>query len=249
MVEAGVAVPCMARGFRSLFEGSADVAQHPFTMTQQTQPRFDISQVDALLRGKESPRPLGEFASHSRKNDHGLKRMPIWPTRRAGRACCMACQRSCSLLPQFINRVLRFGLIHEAARALDVAPSTAFRWRHRFLAQAQGVKAQSLRASPKPMRPSSLGRSDKAQLLAVLQPMLAPDVVLCTDGSSALAAAARHIGVEAPGAQHDLRPARARALARPERQCVSRPAQRMDASLPRRGHLVPRQLPRLVPGT
>ena len=31
-------------------------------MTQQTQPRFDISQVDALLRGKELPRPLGEFA-------------------------------------------------------------------------------------------------------------------------------------------------------------------------------------------
>ena len=40
-----------------------------------------------------------------------------------------------------------------------------------------------------------LGRSDKAQLTAVLTPVLAPDVVLCTDGSSALAAAARHIGL------------------------------------------------------
>jgi len=133
--------------------------------------------------------------------------------------------------------------IHEAARSLGVAPSTAFRWRHRFLAQGQNAKAGSLRGvaeadetfilrSSKGQRPTGrqsrhrggksstrgtsddhvpvlvlrdrsgattdfiLGRSDKAQLIAVLQPVLAPDVVLCTDGSSALAAAARHIGVE-----------------------------------------------------
>jgi len=141
-------------------------------------------------------------------------------------------------------QVLSQGLsIHAAAQALDVAPSTAFRWRHRFLAQAQRVKAGSLMGiaeadetfilrSSKGQRPTGrrsrrrggksctrgtsddhvpvlvvrdrsgastdfiLGRSDKAQLITVLQPVLARDVVLCTDGSSALAAAARHIGVE-----------------------------------------------------
>lgn len=141
-------------------------------------------------------------------------------------------------------QVLSQGLsIHAAAQALDVAPSTAFRWRHRFLAQAQRVKADSLMGiaeadetfilrSSKGQRPTGrrsrrrggksstrgtsddhvpvlvvrdrsgastdfiLGRSDKAQLIAVLQPVLARDVVLCTDGSSALGAAARHIGVE-----------------------------------------------------
>ena len=140
-------------------------------------------------------------------------------------------------------QVLSQGLsIHAAAVALDVAPSTAFRWRHRFLAQGQRVKADSLIGiaeadetfilrSCKGQRPTGrsrrrggksstrgtgddhvpvlvvrdrsgastdfiLGRSDKEQLIAVLRPVLAPDVVLCTDGSSALAAAARHIGVE-----------------------------------------------------
>lgn len=41
--------------------------------------------------------------------------------------------------------VLRQGLsVHQAAHTLKVAPSTAFRWRHRFLQLAQGVKAQVL---------------------------------------------------------------------------------------------------------
>ena len=140
-------------------------------------------------------------------------------------------------------QVLSQGLsIHEAARKLDVAPSTAFRWRHRFLALAQDAKAASLtgiveadetfvlrsskgqrRIGRQPRRRGGksstrgtgddhvpvlvvrdrsgastdfiLGRSDKTQLTAVLTPVLAPDVVLCTDGSSALAAAARHIGL------------------------------------------------------
>ena len=37
---------------------------------------------------------------------------------------------------------------------------------------------------------------DTAHLAAVLEPVLAADAALCTDGSGALAAAARHIGVE-----------------------------------------------------
>lgn len=41
--------------------------------------------------------------------------------------------------------VLRQGLsVHQAADTLAVAPSTAFRWRHRFLQLAQGVKARLL---------------------------------------------------------------------------------------------------------
>lgn len=41
--------------------------------------------------------------------------------------------------------VLRQGLsVHQAASALDVAPSTAFRWRHRFLRLAQSAKALEL---------------------------------------------------------------------------------------------------------
>lgn len=41
--------------------------------------------------------------------------------------------------------VLRQGLsVHQAADTLAVAPSTAFRWRHRFLQLAQGVKARVL---------------------------------------------------------------------------------------------------------
>jgi len=42
-------------------------------------------------------------------------------------------------------QVLREGLsVHQSAAALAVAPSTAFRWRHRFLQLAQGVKARVL---------------------------------------------------------------------------------------------------------
>ncbi len=142
------------------------------------------------------------------------------------------------------SQVLSEGLsVHAAARRLRVAPSTGFRWRHRFLAQAQAVKARVLmgiaeadetfvlrsnkgqhgisrqarrRGGKSSTRGTSddhvpvlvvrdrsgactdfmLSRSDKAQLTAALAPVLAQDVVLCTDGSSAMALAARQIGVE-----------------------------------------------------
>ncbi len=141
-------------------------------------------------------------------------------------------------------QVLSEGLsVKATATQLQVARSTAFRWRHRFLAQAQTVKARVLlgiaeadetfilrshkgehdlprkarrRGGKSSTRGTSddhvpvlvardrsgactdflLGRSDKAQLVAALTPVLSPDVVLCTDGSSAMAAAARHLGVE-----------------------------------------------------
>lgn len=141
-------------------------------------------------------------------------------------------------------QVLSEGLsVKAAAQQLQVARSTAFRWRHRFLAQAQTIKTQTLRGIAEAdetfilrshkgqhglerkarrrggksstrgtsddhvpvlvVRDRSggctdclLGRSDKVQLTAALTPVLSPDTVLCTDGSSAMAAAARLIGVE-----------------------------------------------------
>lgn len=137
--------------------------------------------------------------------------------------------------------------ITKAAQQLEVARSTAFRWRHRFLALPHLIKAGQLdgiveadetcllksckgqrgvrRELGRPARArggraSKRGMSseqdivlvvrdrsgactdqvvqslDTAHLAAVLQPVLACDAVLCTDGSSALAAAARHLGIE-----------------------------------------------------
>jgi transposase-like protein len=160
-------------------------------------------------------------------------------------------------------QVLIDGLsITKAAQQLEVARSTAFRWRHRFLALPHHVKAghfsgiveadetcllksckgrrpelrkQGRKARKRGGRATLRGMStehdvvlvvrdrsgacadqivqalDTAHLAAVLQPALAADAVLCTDGSPALAAAARHIGVEhhainASAGQHALGP-------------------------------------------
>lgn len=137
--------------------------------------------------------------------------------------------------------------ITKASERLQVARSTAFRWRHRFLALPQHVKAarvdgiveadetcwlksfkgqrQVRLAAGRPPRARGgratkrgmsneqdvvlvvrdrcgactdqiVGKLDTAHLAAVLLPVLAGDAVLCTDGSGALAAAARFIGVE-----------------------------------------------------
>ena len=137
--------------------------------------------------------------------------------------------------------------ITKAAQQLEVARSTAFRWRHRFLALPQALKATALdgiaeadetcilksckgqrallrmtarkarrRGGRATLRGMSLEHDvvlvvrdrsgattdqivqalDTAHLAAVLQPLLPSDAVLCTDGSPALAAAARHIGIE-----------------------------------------------------
>jgi len=137
--------------------------------------------------------------------------------------------------------------ITKVAERLDVARSTAFRWRHRFLTlphhvrpgmlagiaeadetcwlksnkgQCAKVRALQRQARRRGGRATQRGMThehdivlvvrdrsggctdqivkelDTAHLAAVLQPLLAADAVLCTDGSAALAAAARHIGVE-----------------------------------------------------
>ncbi len=128
-----------------------------------------------------------------------------------------------------------------------MARSTAFRWRHRFLALPHHLKSghlsgiveadetcmlKSCKGQPgrrRQLRRKPRGRGgcatirgvseqhdvvlvvrdrsgagtdqivaapDTAHLAAVLQPVLAADAVLCTDGSPALAAAARHLEVE-----------------------------------------------------
>lgn len=139
--------------------------------------------------------------------------------------------------------VLRDGVtITQAAARLNVARSTAFRWRHRFMVLPKTVQAQALRGiaeadetfflrsnkgqrklDRKPRkrggsarkrglskeqvpvlvaRDRSGGTADfileadgKANIIAALKPILASDAILCTDGSSVLAAATKAIGV------------------------------------------------------
>lgn len=139
---------------------------------------------------------------------------------------------------------LRDGLtLHKVADRLNIAVSTAHRWRHRFLSLPKAVKAQALvgiaeadetfflrsakgqrkglgrlarkrggKASKRGLSSEQvpvlvardragstadfiLGADDAPHVVAALQPLLAKDVILCTDGSKALATAARTMGV------------------------------------------------------
>ena len=140
---------------------------------------------------------------------------------------------------------LRDGLtLRQVSEHLDVAQSTAFRWRHRFLALPQTVQAQALigiaeadetyflrsnkgqrHRLDRPARKrggKAKRRGLSAELVPVLiardrsghtanfvlesvtaqairttlRPLLPADTVLCTDGGTALAAAARQLDVE-----------------------------------------------------
>lgn len=133
--------------------------------------------------------------------------------------------------------------VHKAAKQLRVAPSTAFRWRHRFLKLPQDLKAlmlhgvaeidetyelRSYKGQRVPARisrrrggkASTRGMSREhvpvlvardrsgattdfvlevaniAQVSAVLRPVLADDLIVCTDGSATLASVAKALGVE-----------------------------------------------------
>ena len=140
---------------------------------------------------------------------------------------------------------LRDGLsLRQASERLHVAQSTAFRWRHRFLALPQTVQARTLigiaeadeayflrsckgqrRGIGRPSRkrggkaakrglsseqvPVLIAR-DRAgstanfvlesvsaqEISKTFRPILPADTVLCTDGGTALAAAARHLEIE-----------------------------------------------------
>ena len=138
--------------------------------------------------------------------------------------------------------VLARGLIVRLASAeMGVAPSTAFRWRHRFLQLAQPVKAPALTGvveadetyflrSSKGQRPGRTPRKrggrasrkdrgedlipvlvardrsgatadflleavSKVCLSEVLKPRVNADAILCTDGSAAMAATAKELGL------------------------------------------------------
>lgn len=140
--------------------------------------------------------------------------------------------------------VLRDGVtITKAAETLGVARSTAFRWRHRFLALPKTIQAKSLvgiaetdetyflqsfkglrkglarlarkrggsaakRGTSKEQIPVLVTRDragstadailpvdDKPSVIAALGPLLPKDIILCSDGSSTLAAAAKALGV------------------------------------------------------
>lgn len=133
--------------------------------------------------------------------------------------------------------------LNEVAQRLDVAQSTAFRWRHRFLACPKNLQARQLwgiaeadesyflvsckgqrgllrkarRRGGKALAgcrgaeytPVLMARdrsgatatliletNKAASVQAALKPLLAPDAILCTDGSVTLASAARALGVQ-----------------------------------------------------
>lgn len=169
---------------------------------------------------------------------------------------CGACRRTCNALTgtplahlrqkaKWLAQAeaLRDGVtITKAAKRLQVARSTAFRWRHRFLALPKSVQAHALvgiaeadetfflhsckgqrHLDRKPRRRGGraakrglskeqvpvlgardrsgataniiLAADDKADVVAALKPLLPADTILCTDGSSVLAAAVKAIGV------------------------------------------------------
>jgi transposase-like protein len=129
--------------------------------------------------------------------------------------------------------------VNQAAAALDVAATTAFRWRHRFLQLAQAVKARDLSGvveadetfflrSSKGQRPGRKPRKrggrvsrkergmdlmpilvvrdrsgatadflleavSKACLSQAMKTRIHSDAILCSDGSAAMAAAAREL--------------------------------------------------------
>jgi transposase-like protein len=168
---------------------------------------------------------------------------------------CRACQRTFNALSKTPLARLRMKakwlqqedvlarglIIRMASVELGVAPSTAFRWRHRFLQLAQPVKAPALTGvveadetfflrSSKGQRPGRTprkrggraSRKDRGEdlipvlvardrsgatadflleavskdcLSEVLEPRVNADAILCTDGSAAMAATAKELGV------------------------------------------------------
>jgi transposase-like protein len=115
--------------------------------------------------------------------------------------------------------------ITKASQHLHVARSTAFRWRHRFLALPHHIKVSQLggiveadetcmlkscKGQPQPRRSQRRkprrrggratirGMSKEHDIVLVVRDRsgACTDPVLCTDGSGALAAAARHLEVE-----------------------------------------------------
>ena len=84
--------------------------------------------------------------------------------------------------------------IRKSAAAVGIHPNTAFRWRHRFLNLPNGQQA-ICRDRAGNTADFMLKKADKAHIGAVLKPLLAADVILCSDGEKALAAVAKEMGI------------------------------------------------------
>ena len=188
--------------------------------------------------------------------------------------------------------------VRKAAACMGVHRTTAFRWRHRFLALPRDVKANELTGvaevdetyvlrSYKGQRRNLIaeqtrkprhcgGKAAKRGLSAeqlpilvlrnragqttddvpqaankrcvteVLQPALADDVVLCTDGSSMLAKVASELGIE-HHAVNTLRGEHTRGTWHIQNVNAPQPIQAMHAPLQWCCHVASAQLPRLVP--
>ena len=210
--------------------------------------RDDEAEVGRLVDSRLAPLPTCPHCAGTRivrnGSASGLQRYK-----------CRACQRTFNALSKTPLARLRMkakwlqqedvlarGLIIRMASAeLGVAPSTAFRWRHRFLQLAQPVKAPALTGvveadetfflrSSKGQRPGRTprkrggraSRKDRGEdlipvlvardrsgatadflleavskdcLSEVLKPRVNADAILCTDGSAAMAATAKELGV------------------------------------------------------
>jgi len=184
--------------------------------------------------------------------------------------------------------------LRQVARQLNIALSTAHRWRHRFLrrpgveriAALQGIaeadetyflhsskgqrrlnrraRHRGGKASYRGLAPDLvpvlvardragqtanliLPSTRAADMAGALRPLLPSDTILCTDGSSALAAAARSLNIEHHANQCGSGLPGQRRMAHSERQCLRQPTQALDASLQGRRNALSCQLSRLVP--
>lgn len=177
---------------------------------------------------------------------HGLQRYKCWDCLKTFNALTGSPLARLRMKSKWLGQtaVLRDGVtITKAAETLGVARSTAFRWRHRFLALPKTLQAKSLvgiaetdetyflqsfkglrKGLTRPARKwggsaakrgisreqvpvlvtrdragstadAILPADDKASVVAALGPLLPKDIILCSDSSSTLAAAAKALGV------------------------------------------------------
>lgn len=205
-----------------------------------------VAIVEGRLEGK--PRCPHCTSEHAVRNGtvHGLQRYKCRDCRKTFNALTGTPLARLRMKGKWLGQtaVLRDGVtITKAAEMLGVARSTAFRWRHRFLALPKTIQAKSLagiaetdetyflqsfkglrkgltRAARKrggsaakrgisqeqvpvlvtrdragSTADAILPADNKASVVAALGPLLPKDIILCSDGSSTLAAAAKDLGV------------------------------------------------------
>jgi hypothetical protein len=90
--------------------------------------------------------------------------------------------------------------LREAARRCSVDKYTAFLWRHRFLRLAAGHRAEQIpvlvvRDRSGQTADFKLAKLDAPHVIAVLQPLIAQDAILCTESAGVYAVFARIVGI------------------------------------------------------